>query len=293
MNKKNISVSAVVILMFLASIPLISDTVKADTPDVKFADDNITCNTKPIQNGDPEDFNIPIRNGEGYAVSVDLRWYYQGDQQNPNQWNFVVPAYKNCYWCDNKTITWLGNYLQKRNVTVELLLNSTGELLARVDTNFTYWIPDSYYFDTYDTCETPEDWASNPSYMVNGMIASYASTGMVGDVELLNGNTCTGYETGNVTEVYIRAKGYYSSNKHTIKLTPIFGGTTDGADYEFDDITTSSAWSDWFEITYDHMAPASWTWNDVDNLDCDVTADGDLSMFTLFCSQVEILVCHD
>jgi hypothetical protein len=151
-------------------------------------------------------------------------------------------------------------------------------------------IKDSFYFNTYDTSETPEQWEYNPSYMANGASASYASTTIAGDVELLNGNTCTGLETGNITNVWIRTKGYYSTNKHTITLTPKYNGELLGDDYEFDDITTSATWSPWFEITEDRCAPETWTWYDIDNLDIDVTAENTMSAFTLYCSQVEIQV---
>jgi hypothetical protein len=293
MNKNNILVSVIILSMLLASTPMISYTVKADDPPfITIPNDQIFCNSKPIEKGDPEKFNVPIYNGENYPVSIDIRWYYIGLHQRPNEFNHVVPANANCNWSDNKTITWLGNKGQPQNITVELLLNSTGELLYSVDKDFTAPYFPWFQYSTYNTGEGSEQWAYNPSYMVDGMVASYASTTTPSDVELLVGSNCTGYETGNITEVYLRVKGYYSGYKHTITLRPLYNGELPGDDYEFDDITTSSSWSPWFDITEDRGAPETWNWYDIANLDCAVVADDTMSMFTLYCSQVEIRVCY-
>jgi hypothetical protein len=54
------------------------------------------------------------------------------------------------------------------------------------------------------------------------------------------------------------------------------------------------AWSQWFDITFDPFAPQSWTWTEVDNLDCDVIAENEplRPPFTLYCSKIEIRVTY-
>jgi hypothetical protein len=150
-----------------------------------------------------------------------------------------------------------------------------------------------FYFSSYDASESQNQWSSQPANMANGATASYSSTTLPGDLELLDGNNCTGSETGNISYVYLRTKGYYSTNKYTITLTPKYNGELPGDGYEFDDITTSATWSPWFEITNDRGAPETWTWNDIDNLECEVTSENSMQgPFTLYCSQVEVMVCY-
>lgn len=141
-----------------------------------------------------------------------------------------------------------------------------------------------FYFNSYSTGET---WATNPGYMVDGSTSTYASTNIGGDVELCNGNNCSGSDLGDIVKVELRVFGYYASNRHDIVLTPVFGGTTYGGHYTYMTTTTPS-WSQWFDITTDPFFTPPWSWTKVDNLDCDVEAKSGLGFFTLYCSKVEI-----
>jgi hypothetical protein len=284
MNKNNILISAVVVLMLMSSAPIFIDTVKADDPYVYTW--KIECTTKPITRDGDEYFNATIFNDEGSSVTVDIRWYCDGLVRETFYNVELDPGYN--FDCPEYYVNWQNDFWW-HNVTCEIMYNG-----AMIDTKDTYFRASPwtiFVFNSYDTSETPELWATNPSYMTNGFSSSHASTTMVGDTELLNGNNCTGSESGSIESVWIRTKGYYSTNKHTIQLQPIFAGY-EGDTYEFDDITTTSTWSEWFEITDDPRAPETWTWTDVNLLDCDVIADGDFSAFTLYCSQVEICVYY-
>jgi hypothetical protein len=147
-----------------------------------------------------------------------------------------------------------------------------------------------YYFDSYDDSPMGEAWASNPSYMVDGSTSNHASTTSNGDVELCTGNNCSGTDLGDIIDVALRVKSYYSGGQRDTILRPVFGGTADGADHNYQTSVVDS-WSQWFDITYDPYAPQSWSWSDVESLDCDVEAEysGGLP-FTLYCSKVEIRV---
>ncbi len=151
----------------------------------------------------------------------------------------------------------------------------------------------TYYFDSYDDAPFGEAWATNPSYMVNGNENNHASTGVDGDIELCNSNSCTGTDLGTISLVELRVKSYYSSGQRDTILRPSFGGTTDGLDYPYQ-TTVMDTWSQWFDITRDPFAPPSWGWSDVDNLDCDVEAENAPMgpPFTLYCSKVEIRVTY-
>jgi hypothetical protein len=292
MNKNNILVSAVVILLLVSGIPMISYPVKADTPDVSIKA-SIRCTTKPIKQDDIELFKAPLYNNEGYDVYIDIRWYYDGYMERPPVYNFKVPAYANVIWTPEEDIEWLAGWLTWKNVTCEILLNSTHELLDTQNNWFVQWRPFWFHYNEEDYDGTPELWTYYPANMADSSAASFAYTQTVADREDLVGNNCTGSGSGNITEVYMRVKGYYSNNKHTIILKPVFNGAAVGGSYEFENITTTATWSPWFNITGDRCAPNPWNWYDIENLDCQVIADGPLNPFTLYCSEVEIYVGTD
>ncbi len=146
----------------------------------------------------------------------------------------------------------------------------------------------TYYFNSYSISET---WAAFPSWMVDGSTSTYASTSVNGDVELCNGNNCSGSNLGNIIKVELRAYGYYTGTQRDIILTPVFDGITDGGHYTY--ITTSTpSWSTWFDITTDPFFTPPWSWTKVKNLDCDVEAESSVGFFTLYCSKVEIRVTY-
>jgi hypothetical protein len=144
----------------------------------------------------------------------------------------------------------------------------------------------TYYFDGYDTGEA---WPNKPGSMVDGNENRYAST--TSDlVELCNNNTCNGTYLGEISKVELRAKGYYSGMAVDMILRPVYNGTEDGDDYEFDAPSGSGQWSSWFDIT--SGAETQWSWDDIRSLDCDVEVDFGLGMFTLYCSKVEVRVTY-
>jgi len=145
-----------------------------------------------------------------------------------------------------------------------------------------------YYFNSYDNNIA---WATSPSYMVDGSTSNYASTTLDGDVGLCDGNSCSTSDLGAIGIVELRSYGYYSGYQRDTILRPVFGGTTDGYFYPQRTNATPS-WSEWSYITNDPYGPGqqSWTWNDVQNLDCKVIAEGGMLPFTLYCSKVEIRV---
>jgi hypothetical protein len=63
-----------------------------------------------------------------------------------------------------------------------------------------------YYFNSYSFFG--ESWLTNPGYMVDGNISTFASTSVDGDVEFLNGNTCAGKDLGLIGKVELRCRGY-------------------------------------------------------------------------------------
>ena len=144
----------------------------------------------------------------------------------------------------------------------------------------------TYPYNSYDTMFA---WASNPSNMVDGNTSNYASTAFNLDVEILNGNVCSGTDLGTISKVEIRAFGKYSGGGvppvHDIILRAV------GGMHIFSPSTTG-AWSNWYDITNNPSAPSPWTWNDVKNLIVEVEASI-FGMYTLYCSKVEIQVTYN
>jgi hypothetical protein len=150
---------------------------------------------------------------------------------------------------------------------------------------------ETYYFDSLDTGGQAYVWETNPSYMIDGNTSTYASTTINDDLEKITGNTCSGTDLGPISQVKLRAYGYYSSNQQDIILEPVFGGSYPGDRY-FCQITDSAGWSSWLDITDDVVAPPTWTWSDVASLDCNVYAGNGCLPFTLYCSKVEMCVIY-
>ncbi len=99
----------------------------------------------------------------------------------------------------------------------------------------------------------------------------------------------TGEPVGSILTVELRAYGYDEEMEGILYLRPVFDGSDEGSDHTFG--TTSTAqWSEYFDITKDTNAPSSWSWSDVENLDCTVESiDGTI----WYCSRVEVRVTYD
>ncbi len=154
----------------------------------------------------------------------------------------------------------------------------------------------TYYFNSYTSEGTENTWETNPTYMIDGSTSTFASTTINNDIEGCTGNTCAdGTNLGSIFKVELRAHGNYSTNQCNITLVPIFSGTLQGSEYNYE-TTTTAGWSPWFNITDDSLAPSNWAWIDIATLDCDVIAklpQGGSPQFTLYCSKVEIRVTYD
>ena len=147
----------------------------------------------------------------------------------------------------------------------------------------------TYYFNAYDV--GGKEWETAPANMTNGDETSYASTNQNNDVEWLTGNTCPGTDLGTITKVGIRAFGYDDpTGDDTVALVPVFDGAP--GDSHPDALPQSAGWGTTFDITSDPKAPSTWTWSNVQNLDCDVAyikvGQGTLN----YVGKVEIIVTY-
>jgi hypothetical protein len=148
-----------------------------------------------------------------------------------------------------------------------------------------------YYFDSYDN---NEPWATSPGNMVDGSTSNYASTTTDGDIELCDGNNCSGSDIGTISKVELRVYAYSTGLiQADMFIRPVFDGSTDGPNHPYQTPPTP-VWSPWFDITSDTNAPTSWTWTNVTNLDCDIESEYQQGGpgFTLYCSKVEIRVTY-
>ena len=150
----------------------------------------------------------------------------------------------------------------------------------------------TYYFNTYD--EGGEEWNTNPGYMVDGDIETNAQDDSgEWQTQLLTGNTCDGTNLGTISKVELRIHcttylTQFEMQTGEIKLRPVFGGSSDGDNHNVGNVDDN--WSDYIDITNDTNAPSTWTWSDIQNLDCDV--DGIFYNIFLLASKVEIRVTY-
>jgi hypothetical protein len=144
----------------------------------------------------------------------------------------------------------------------------------------------SYYYDSYDTMLA---WATNPAYMVDGNTANYSSTTIDRDVEICNGNTCSGDDYGTISKVEIRAFGKYSGSGvppvHDIVLKALGGN-------HYYSPGTTGAWSSWYDITNNPGAEETWTWDNVNNLTVEVESSI-MGSYTMYCSKIEVQVTYN
>lgn len=266
-----------------------------------------------------DDENIPYVLGFGWEMKdIQIDMTASGDYINVNRTMYYLNqtldnTYTNLidsefYLMENITNTSTKSLYLKWNESLPYKLqvkSRTGQynapvtLFIRVGTldvgqeKFTemYWYDADqkiYYFDNYNNGEA---WATNPSYMVDGITSNYASTTLDFDVELCDSNNCTGVDKGGISRVELRCYGYYSGSMRELLLRPIFNGTTDGFD-TLHYLVSSSGYSSWYEITDDPNAPGTWSWANVTNLDCDVEVAPGPPGFTLYCSLVEVRVTY-
>ncbi len=119
----------------------------------------------------------------------------------------------------------------------------------------TYWTDDSNAADgnenTFAYRDTNEV-AKETSAWLKGTVNDFATaTGTINTVEI-------GLMSSATTTVGKGATTHYS--------VPIFGGTTDGAEYSRINVGTTGEWY-WHTITNDSQAPGTWNWSDIQALD--------------------------
>jgi len=105
----------------------------------------------------------------------------------------------------------------------------------------------SYYFNSKSTTV----W-TDAAKMIDHILTNYATTSSDGDIEILDGNTCSGTDLGSITKVEIRAYGYGDGDDR-IDLTPIFSGG-DGDEHQTTPGVTAG-WGAFQDITSDMNHP--------------------------------------
>jgi len=146
------------------------------------------------------------------------------------------------------------------------------------------------YFDLYDFNER---WEVHPEGMVDGNPYTFAITENSGTVEkCIRLSQPSGQPpSGEIIKVEIRtmAKSDYPGN--ILVIRPVFQGFLDGDNHSY--LLSSfigTQWSNYFDITNDNNSPSIWSWQDVNNLDCDVEAYSGNGPF--MCSIVEVRVTY-
>ena len=153
----------------------------------------------------------------------------------------------------------------------------------------------TYYFDGY--LVDGNEWNLNPGQMVDGVLGNVAISQAFADphAQTLNSNTAPGTDLGTIETVELRLDGSKASGTiEYFDIRPVFTGGNGDLHDLVSSLTTSVDWSDYLDITNDTNAPGTWSWTDVQNLDCIVRSSittsgpGDLSR----ASKVEIKVTY-
>ena len=123
----------------------------------------------------------------------------------------------------------------------------------------------TYYFNSYSAFGMIQ--GDTEDNIVDGDTGTYALCGGAGTATL-DGNTCDGTDLGTITKVELR--GYaYGDGDDKLDLIPEFDGTDTGDSHQ-ETMPTVAAWLAYCDITSDTNAPVSWSWANVQNLDCEV-----------------------
>ena len=119
-----------------------------------------------------------------------------------------------------------------------------------------------YYFDDYEW----ETWDTSPENVVDGDNTTYGQDNDEGYQMLLNSTNYTGGMSDTISSVEFRL--YWWSNNWDgtwPQMKPSYDGTN-GSVFEDDDQGGGAAWTEWYDITEDTNAPATWTWSDIETL---------------------------
>jgi len=141
-------------------------------------------------------------------------------------------------------------------------------------------IDNTYYFTNYEI--GGNEWKNDPQFMVDAEEETYASTDVDKQTEYIM--TPNGTGTGTIMYVYLRCKAWNSVEGDNIILRPELGP---GDNYEIS-LTTEPTWYT-VDITNDTNAPSPWTWDNINNLACNVISSLPNAKL-VYCSMVQIIV---
>lgn len=123
-----------------------------------------------------------------------------------------------------------------------------------------------YYFNSSGANE----WAINPSNLIDDDPETFARPGEVTFVYNLDENTCPGVDLGDIYSVALRMYAYDTGD--TVTITPSYDdGAGDGNVFN---PAINPAWSSWYDVTTDTNAPSPWSWNNISDMNVTLTASG-------------------
>ena len=132
---------------------------------------------------------------------------------------------------------------------------------------------------------------SDPGYAIDGSTetASVNSNNGTTYMDGISGAADPGGST-TITKVEIRVHGYETGSPAQKDIQPLFAGTDPGDLHDSDVPNSSPGWGGYIDITSDTNAPGTWDWDDVSNLDMNLTFQGFFDYW--YISKVEIRVTY-
>ncbi|MEK6917168.1 MAG: CARDB domain-containing protein [Nanoarchaeota archaeon] len=177
-------------------------------------------------------------------------------------------------------------------LTNKVLLARPHQLEFRFNKEIKYAYNDVSEFYYYNSYNAGIGWKTNPANMVDGDINTYASTSNNGNIQSLLSTSAINTSLGNITKVEFRVYGYYTQAGDEVRITPVFSAGSGDAHNSVipGPGIANTGWGPYINITNDTNAPTIWTYNDLINLQADITYYKISQPQDVFVSKIDLRV---
>jgi hypothetical protein len=148
-----------------------------------------------------------------------------------------------------------------------------------------------YNYLNFDSYRVGTDWLFFPSSMVDSSVSSNSYTYVSGDCEYIFLSPFTHPTSNNITNVTVRLNGKYTyapSGASKINLRFVYPSGYGNPHYM--PLETYNSWTPSVSLMTDANRPNPWTWDNINNLRCQVFAC--MPTGAVYCSMVQCIVAY-